>query len=242
MEKIHHKSYYSHYANKELEWLTMDTEELFLKNLKNRKPELEKYGWVDRKFSYKFNSEGFRSDEFTDDEGIVFFGCSHTVGIGLPFETTWPYLVSKYLKLKCYNLGIGGSSNDTAFRLAYNYLPKIKTKLVVMLTTYNHRLELLKHNNDILQFFGPGSSPIRHCKFYDIWLSNDTNMEANKIKNILAINMLCNNLGIKFVSIDQSQMNNLDLARDLAHRGIETNSDFCKQVLVSIFSKEKQIT
>jgi hypothetical protein len=238
MKNLYHKSYYSHYANQEFDWLTMDTEKLFLENLKNRKQELEQHGWIDRKFTYKFNSDGFRADEFTDQEGIVFFGCSHTVGIGLPYETTWPYLVSKFLKLRCYNLAIGGSSNDTAFRLAHHYLDKIKTKLVVMLTTYNHRLELLNQKNEILQFFGPGTSPIRNCKFYDTWLSNDTNMEANKIKNTLAINMICNNLGIKFVAMDQSEMQNLDLARDLAHRGIESNRDFSKKALVSIFSKK----
>lgn len=229
-KKLLTNSIFLHYANKTLDWLPMDTEELFNENLKKRKSELQTYGWIDHKFIYKFNSEGFRSDEFSEEQGIVFLGCSHTMGIGIPYENTWPYLVSKSFNKKCYNLSIGGSSNDTAFRLAHHYLPLLNSKTVVFLSTYSHRLELIRQQREILQFFGPGTSPIKNCKFYDTWLSNDTNMEANKLKNILAINMICTNLGIKFICVDQSIMKNLDLARDLAHRGIKSNIELSQHI------------
>jgi DNA polymerase III alpha subunit len=43
---------------------------------------------------------------------ILFIGCSHTEGIGLELQTTYPYLVSEELKCDYYNLGLGGTGID----------------------------------------------------------------------------------------------------------------------------------
>ena len=222
---------YSHYANQTLDWLPMDTQELFNVHVKSKKDLLLQHGWLDRKFTYKFNQEGFRSDEFSDEEGIVFLGCSHTVGIGLPYEYTWPCIVSKMLRKKCYNLAIGGGSNDLAFRMAYNYIPKLKPKLVIFLVTYNLRLELLGKNNQVYQFFGPNTSPFKNDKFYETWLMNEDNLNANLAKNLLAIENICITNNVRLITIDQNQMPILDMARDLAHRGVKSNFEFAKIVL-----------
>lgn len=234
MSKFLYQTIYHEHANQELDWLPMDTKELFEENLKYKKHELEKYNWLNQKFTYKFNSSGFRSDEFSNDEGIVFLGCSFTIGIGLPLETTYPYLISKSLKLKCYNLGIGGGSNDTAFRLAYHYLPKLKTKLVVFRVCPEHRIELIDRQNQIVQLFPNYCFVYKkdsYAGFYETFISNPSNTILNQDKNLLAISMLCHSLGIKLVVIHQNDMSYFDYARDLAHPGVESNLSWSKKML-----------
>ncbi len=239
LPKISNHSPYLEHANQTLDWLPMDTQELFNKNLDIKKHQLIENGWIDQKITYQFNQEGFRSDEFSDEEGIVFLGCSHTVGIGLPYTHTWPYIVSSNLKKKCYNLAIGGGSNDLAFRMAYNYIPKLKTSMVVFLITHNSRLEILGKNNQPYQFIGPGYSPFKGDKFYETWLMNEDNLNANLLKNLLAIENICNKNNVRFISIDQNEIPRLDLARDLAHRGTKSNLDFANYVSRKLNSRLK---
>lgn len=222
--KIDHNPY-SNLANTELYWLPMDTEQLYKENLNNKRELLEKYNWIDSNFTYKFNSHGFRCEEFTNDPSVVFLGCSMTVGIGIPVEATWASLVSSELNLFCYNLGIGGTSNDTAFRMANSWLERIRPKIVIFCQTYDHRIEL----------FGPEGAIANIStelpEFYNTWLSNKFNATLLETKNRLAIAQLCNQLGIKFLSVSVEEIQYQDLARDLAHPGTQSNVDFSKLVL-----------
>lgn len=225
--RIDHNPYIE-YANTEINWLPMDTEKLYNLNLKYKKSLLEQYNWIDSNFTYKFNKHGFRSDEFTNDPSIVFLGCSITAGIGLPIEATWPTLVANHLNLRCYNLGIGGASNDTAFRLAHVWIEKLKPQIVVFCQTYAERYELHSSTGII-------SNIAKECgDFYNHWLSNNNNSLLNSIKNRLAINQLCNQFGIKFVHTDVNDVVVIDKARDLAHPGIKSNLEFSKLVLSRI--------
>jgi len=234
LPKISNRSPYLEHANQTLDWLPMDTQDLFNKNVNLKKDLLIENGWLNQKFTYQFNQEGFRSDEFSTEDGIVFLGCSHTTGIGLPYEHTWPYIVSRYLRKKCYNLAIGGGSNDLAFRMAYNYIPKLKPSLVIFLVTHSSRLELLHKNNQSFQFCGPRTSLFKNDKFYETWLMNENNLNANLLKNLLAIESICNKNNVRFISFNENEMPNLDLARDLAHRGTKSNIEFAKLVLKKI--------
>ena len=125
-------SIYKKYASRSLNWLPMDSEELYLNNLKNpaQYELLKTHNWIDSNFTYKFNANGFRCNEFTSDPTIMFIGCSHTIGIGLPEDNTWPSIVSKKLNMACANLGQGGGSADTAFRLCHGWIDQIKPKIV----------------------------------------------------------------------------------------------------------------
>lgn len=224
-------SYYRH-ANQELDWLPMDTESLYKKNLIERYNDLNKYGWIDSKFTYKFNSYGFRSEEFNLDPSVVFLGCSLTLGIGLPWDSLWTTQLARELKLQSFNLAIGGSSHDTAFRMAYAWLAQLQPKLVVLGTTFAERLELLAEQA-IVQLSPHTAEP---RDFYGAWIDCDTNGKLNKLKNILATEHVCQQLGIKFILVDPTKMLNdpVDLARDLAHPGPESNRDFFKSVLKTL--------
>ena len=83
---------WQNFANKELLFFSTDTEKLFEYNIKNHNDQMCEFGWDSAKFTYKFNSEGFRSEEFKSDS-ILFLGCSITQGIGMPIDDIFPMLV-----------------------------------------------------------------------------------------------------------------------------------------------------
>ena len=232
---INYNSCYYDYANKEVEFLSCESKEIYDRNLINRYSELEKYGWITRKFTYKFNSYGFRCNEFTEDPSILFLGCSHTCGIALPIETVWASIVAKSLGLQSFNLGQGGGSNDTAFRLGYHWIPKLKPKLVILLPPFEERKEIV--TPEYIHFITPMTSTVDEDpnKLHAIqWMSDPTNSYMNKIKNISALELLCNNHNIKFIVSDpihQEEILQGDLARDLAHPGIGTHKKFADYVL-----------
>jgi hypothetical protein len=211
-------------STQELNWHGTDTEELYQKNLIDNSAQLELYNWVDQPITYKFNHYGFRADEFaTPDSGIMFLGCSHTLGVGLPIESTWTHLVSTALKLKNFNLGVGGASNDTAFRLANYWINQLRPKIVIFLSTEQTRTELHTIDGQIVdlsiwpQYFKDADKFMRH------WHGNDINCDMNYLKNALAIKQLCSEYGIKYLQQSAVDIHKLDQARDLQHFGARTH-------------------
>jgi len=86
-------------------------------NLEKRLQE-EDNDWYYRniEIKYTFNEYGHRCkspEEINLKNYILFVGCSHTVGVGLELEKTYPYLLSKKMNLDYYNLGVSGSGIDT---------------------------------------------------------------------------------------------------------------------------------
>ena len=219
-------------ANQEFNWNGTDSEELYQKNLRTNPAELERYNWIDRTITYKFNSHGFRADEFDSSApGVMFIGCSHTLGVGLPVESTWAHIVSTTLKLKNYNLGVGGSSNDTAFRLAYHWIEQLKPSLVVFLSAERTRLELQFVNDQIydLSVWPIGFPTVDN--FMKCWHSNDTNSDMNYLKNTLAVKQLCSERGIKYIQREAVNIHLRDKARDLQHYGEKTHQHIAAMFL-----------
>jgi hypothetical protein len=136
---------YDHLKNQTVSWLPMDTKELFLEHQSNddTRKALKKLNWTEDNVKYKFNSQGFRSDDFNSKgDSIVFLGCSHTIGIGINFEDTASYIVSRQLGYNCFNLGMAGGSNDTCFRFAYHWIEKLHPKIVVIMAPDVNRVEI----------------------------------------------------------------------------------------------------
>ena len=231
MFKPNHDSFYKTYANQTLDWLTMDTEDLYKKNLKENYNLLKINGWLDHTFTYKFNSHGFRCDEFSTASTIMFLGCSNTCGIGLPLDSIWPELVSKKLSMRCANLGIGGASNDAAFRLCNGWVDRINPQILIFLRAGSHRLELLDSTtiSNLCLTWNNIDNTIH--KFLKKWTIDDNNSYFNELKNYLAIQHICASRNIKFLSLDSTQMYHVDKARDLAHWGKNSNKIFADTVL-----------
>jgi hypothetical protein len=229
-------SYYKHFANQSLDWLPMDTEDLYNKNLKENYESLKTYNWVNRKFTYDFNSHGFRCEEFTDDPTIMFLGCSNTCGIGLPINSIWPEIVSRNLNMHCANLGMGGASNDTTFRMCHEWLDKINPKMVILNCPPTPRTELAILNEYQFLSINQTATPKILNAFVDAWVSDENNIYFNQLKNSLAIEHLCVQRKIQFLKFTYLEFNSffIDYARDLTHLGEKSNQNFAEHVLSKI--------
>jgi hypothetical protein len=222
------------FANQELDWFSTDSEDLYQHNLDKSLKYMHFHNQVDNRFTYKFNSNGFRADEFdSGTPNVVSLGCSHTLGIGNPYESTWAYKVSTSLKLKNFNLAIAGSASDTAFRMAYQWIDKLKPNIVIFLSPDQTRFELnttaYPYVNDTHYINVKDYEWSDHTKvFMKHWYSDDTNSNMNYLKNMLAIKQLCNERDIKFLhkevtTIYEQKIFAGDHARDLMHFGATTH-------------------
>ena len=246
MINLNYNSHYKEHANKTLNWLPMDTKELYEKNIKENYNLLKIHNWIDNSFTYKFNSHGFRCNEFTSDPTIMFLGCSYTLGIGLPIETIWPEIVAKQLNLHCANLGIASGSADTAFRLCHGWIDIINPKILIFMLPANiSRIEFVTTEfveNDNLAWADQSTNEHRHI-FLKEWSGiDDSNSIFNSLKNTLAIKHLCNIRNIKYIEISAFTLNDIpsvsfmpfDLARDLAHPGVGSNAHGAQIILSNI--------
>lgn len=226
-----YNSFYKYLANRKKYWLPGDTLELYKENLINRYDDLKRNNWINSRFTYDFNSLGFRCKEFTHEPSIMFLGCSYTMGLALPVETIWPELISKQLKMNCANFGISGSSSDTAFRLCHGYIDIIKPKLVIFMVPPSIRFENVNDNrvsNVII------SNP-QYTDFFKLWGIDDNNSYFNNEKNILAIKMLCHERNTKLIVVKYDELHcSNSLARDLAHWGVESHNIFSNKLLEQI--------
>lgn len=186
------------FANRTLNWLPTDTKESYETLIQDPKHRayFAEMGWdKPDAITYKFNSYGFRADEFDGGPYLVALGCSYTIGIGLPVELTWAYQTAQALNLKCANLAWGGYSTDTCYRLAEYWVKKLKPEYVCMLAPPKHRVELLLYNTlSPMEIFLPQSLS-NYFKEEDVylkhWFLNEENAKINQRKNIRAIKQLC---------------------------------------------------
>ena len=83
----------------------------------------EKEYYVPWLYSYEENIFGFRSDEFKNKIDFVALGCSHTYGVGMPKDLTWPNFFSELTGMKNYaNLGKPGASIQEQVRTLYSFV------------------------------------------------------------------------------------------------------------------------
>ena len=206
----------------------MDSEELFNENIKHpvKRKYLESHGFMDPKrvLTYQFNSQGFRCNEFDQSLGVITLGCSFTMGIGLHLEDVWPSVVAKHFGWSCWNLGVGGCSFDTCFRILHNYIGQLNAKYVLVAAPSKDRFEFFT-NRGLDNFM---SSQITH-PIQKYWYDNDANGELNFYKNSLAIQQLCRQHGKKCIirHVDTVLYKHEDdtgwpAARDLQHAGAKS--------------------
>lgn len=145
-------------------------------------------------YSYKRNSFGFRSSEFSDDIELLTLGCSHTYGVGMPLEFTWPHLASELIGLKNYaNLAMPGASIFFQVRLLANYIKKYGTPKIVLANFPDlNRYETVDDNGNIIY----GST-------IDVWFEDYSKSSAySHYQGLQALNFLeaiCRSNNIKLV-------------------------------------------
>lgn len=96
---------------------------------------------------YKFNSRGFRDREWPSSvhdlqKSIWCVGDSFTVGVGQPFDHTWPQVLQRASGHRVINISMDGASNDWIFRKASRILDVVGPTTVICMWSYTHRREL----------------------------------------------------------------------------------------------------
>lgn len=240
------------HSGKITQWIPGDDEQKYRKNLEEYPDRMAYNGWDGPRaeFVYRFNSAGFRAEEFTDEPSVMFLGCSMTMGVGIEEEKTWAYTVAKELGLRRHNLATGGSSNDACFRLFMHWHRVHKPKIVIHYSPPPHRMEIFDFRGHIMNILpNPGQNG-RTIQFkgkstdslYETWLSNDTNSTMNMQKNKLAIEYVCEQQGIKYLFMEHDVKYTFDTkqgyerdaeekGRDLIHPGAHWHRNMHKKVM-----------
>lgn len=96
------------------------------------------------KCTYTYNELGFRGDSIKKDGfKIMSLGCSHTEGVGVNDDETWPAQFTKLVPNGVnFNFGTGGRSGDFVVRCLLSYYDLIKPDLVLILYPPINRKEI----------------------------------------------------------------------------------------------------
>ena len=125
-------------------------------------------------FEYKFNSEGFRCDEFTtqSDLPIMFMGCSFTEGIGLPLHHTWPHFLIEIIKqqpglsklsIPHHSIALGGTGVDFPAALLPKYAAITTPKFIVGFFSSLYRRDFCANDMHVQQWLH-ADTPIPYYK------------------------------------------------------------------------------
>lgn len=234
--------------HRNLEFHTRSDSKLkYSKNLESQGPLWE---YRDIKISYKRNSFGHRSKEYSSldlDNYILCTGCSLSEGIGLPVEKRYSDVLANKLECDIYNMGIGGSGNDMIFYNLitwFNTVPK-KPKLVVIGWTSENRFltktkrQINLYNTSVItgeQFLSMGDQ----LKYF----KSKSDLLKILIRKIITVPII----EIPWFSDTTENTDSLhvvplpnklqvDYARDLVHPGIKTNQNIASLIFDYIRSK-----
>jgi hypothetical protein len=186
-----------------------------------------KGNWTADSFDYKYNAQGFRSDwDFDpaiDQTVLLGLGCSHTVGVGLPWTDSWIQQLGNqhYQDHQVWNCGLGGGSADTVARLAVNIIPIARPATVAILWPSLYRFETYEQDTPVMQ--GAWTYEEDNLQYEDKTVYN------NQCKNKMIVKLLQQTYGFELLELDvddifakYSGMNlpePWEKARDGAHMG-----------------------
>jgi hypothetical protein len=205
--------------------------------------------WQENSIDYKFNSKGFRSIEFENEpNSILWLGCSHTLGIGLPEHMTFAARVCSHFNLKNFNLGLGGAANQTCFRVGYYHIPIIQPRYIVYVSPEVCRIEIKpKETHMGYVQLNPTSALERRGEAETIWkhfIRNETNMFLQHEQILLALQQVATQNNAKFLYYDSIYFHTYiqenpkrykyDRARDCMHAGPRRHEDFATMIINDI--------
>jgi hypothetical protein len=234
-----------------LDFSGSDNIQLFEQNLKTQP---EDWYYRTHEVKYTLNSLGYRTKEFDDidwKESIVIFGCSYVFGVGVTDKHTISYFLEQLSGRPVINMGIGGSSIQTALHnsIILNDSKYPTPKAVVHMITGLNRYQLYGGNS--IDHIGDWNRPTND-KF-----SDNNNTFSFNLMNIKMIRNLWKNKTIyfegtlhdyKYTLFNQEKLINklddevcchnfdfrCDKARDLEHDGPVYNYKVVKEIYKKI--------
>lgn len=192
-----------------------------------------------RTITYTFNTYGHRCVELEDlgDDYILFTGCSHTAGIGLNLEDTYPYIVSKHYDKPYYNLALGGTGPDIVMINLLAFLSKVKHKPKLVIIQWPDFNRFFHFDKDYgIRCYNPHQSNM----IYKVLINNDIPYRHNIFHRLFVLQIL-KNQGITNIMENTTKTDSdtvkfefpewIDKARDLSHGGILTNQLRAEKVI-----------
>jgi hypothetical protein len=201
------------------------------------------------KCTYTYNELGFRGDSI-HKEGfkVMSLGCSHTEGVGVNNDETWPAQFTKLIPNGVnHNFGMGGRSNDYISRCLLTYYDIIKPDLVLIMYTSPQRREIYTKENEIEPFMPTHSwgylsetEDGKKIQSLKLELQNDNEDFINWYKNHLLIkyfleskkcNWIWNGsfLNTEYLDnfrFDGNYLNFIDFGVDGGHSGPKNNHQY----------------
>jgi hypothetical protein len=164
------------------------------------------------------NEYSYRSDSFDGGDGIVFLGCSLTLGYALEEHEIWPRVVGNHFNIKVWNLGRGGEGDDLCFMNAKRWIPKLKPKVVCMLMPPPGRFQFFDYDyKKLFKEFHSYGLP-KKPKFP--WLFNPKHLYLSSLKNVMGIKLICDEYNIPFIVESSTEILDWpDKAKDGIHPG-----------------------
>jgi hypothetical protein len=169
--------------------------------------------------TYYFNSLGFRGEELDPAAPVKLFvcGCSHTFGVGLELEESWPFLFKLRLaeqhglspsSVNLMNFAEGGASNDYITRTLIAQSARLRPDVIVAGFTAMNRFELLDETKTFALGWGAINKDVFAERGYEeigrlgefIFLGTDKVQEkVRMIKNVLLLQYFCRSRDIPLV-------------------------------------------
>lgn len=206
------------YEKKELKWYSSDSKTNF--NTFTKKESEAVYNFYKgQPFTYKFNNYGFRTpDNLTKKQaGNVYLGCSHTAGVGLPFDETWVSQLNEEVEGKCFNLAVPAAAPSTMFRLLSYYKDVLKIQNVFHYSLTTSRYEFVKNLDvevELFDYFGAYLSELEENNKpypHDNFIMNSLLSEEYKIIQYIitfrAIKNICDELGVNYYLVTDVTLN-----------------------------------
>lgn len=203
----------------------------------NKATQPDDWYYLTHPISYAYNEYGHRSKSVNDvdlDNYVIFTGCSHTVGIGLELEKTYPHLISQRLGVDYYNMAMAATGIDV---LEYNLLTwfakvKKKPKHVFIQWPDHTRFASYRGKYDLMHEVGSWANDI-HDKTLLI-TGEDTGMFYARKE--LARRLITQTIDAPVHGFDyggqqpygtwNNKLRHIDWARDLSHSGILSHARF----------------
>lgn len=222
-------------AGMTLEFVGSDQQHSLEKNLKTQP---DSWYYRTHKITYSYNSLGHRCKNIEDidlDNYLLFTGCSHTEGVGLELEKTYPYLVADMLGCDYYNLAVGGSGIDVLTHNLTMWQKRVSKKPKAVVILWPHETRFVTKNKDQI-FLNLGTDTNYTTKRFilageDIdFFSSRKQFSESLIVNLYDDSKIINAGWHNYPKGYYPSLITTDVARDLTHSGIESNEKFAAEL------------
>ena len=213
-----------------------DTEELFQQSLYSQASD---WYYRDVEITYSFNEYGHRCKNIKDidlNNYVLFTGCSHTEGVGLELEKTYPHIISSELGCDYYNLGISGSGIDIMIHNLVTWFNMVKEppKYLFVQWPSNNRFIRFLENERIMGVI-PSNCDDETLKFMAIGENINYFNDKQHLYEYTLSQFNLQKFRISFeqntdIDYDANIIRN-DLARDLAHAGNVSHQRLASSIL-----------